>query len=510
MVLYPKYLFELYKKTGTGTFSNVPIVLSGFTQLSFTAGLESVKDVLTIRIPNNRVNTGVFTTFLGKQDAFSNLMTIDDEIKLYFYYDILPEDKDDALIVSGRVTGFSYALNGASPTYSIKVINRTEELLNAMTPYSSRANSGTNNTSPLAIKQMISRLNQFHNNDRWRFLYATLTTEKVKYGDKELTGTYGNIAASRTKSYTDPETGSSTTAFPTIDYNETWKPVYYNIEKLSGTEYTGDTDAGNYICYIKYTPVLPQYQQEFGKTINELVWKPKTTTLYGSLVHGQDFINPTVKLDVKDIQNCLIINAGTDFQNAGITGVQYDLDSMGKFGIKIGYFTGLRQTFSKIAIREMNHWKNNYGATQDTDGMPLTADFPHQMSFPEKDWRGAVSFPITYPTATDKTEYNNYLRNEARFQAQTEAKDILKKLGTPRYSLTADTVYGNTTLVLGEIYAFVIPSYGWDGTTTNPAFKIRIKNINHTFDANGWTTRFEAEEDEKVVSEFVGNKKTSF
>jgi hypothetical protein len=509
MVLYPKVLFELYKKTDIGVFSPFPIVVGSWSDISYRGGVETTKDVITVKYSNDRVNGSYFTSFLGKKSGADNLFGVDDEVKLYGYYSTLPTDKDDALIMSGRITGFDYQESGGKLVYSLKMVNRTEELLNTMVPYSTLADSSAgyqNNTPPKIIKQMIARLNQFQENDKKRYLYAALDNEKIKNGTKEITDTYGNIASVRSKAYKNEETGTITTAFPTIDYNETWKPVYYNIETLSGPDYTSDPDAGGYVYYVKYTPVLTQHQKEFGTTINELVWKPKSQTSGGSLFDSRDFINPHITLDVKDVQNCLIINAGTDFQGAGITGVAYDLESMGKYGIKVGYWTGLRNMFSILQTAEMGSWVKYKSATKDSDGMPIAGDFPNTMTFPERDWMG---HPGINPTASDKNDYNDYLRNEARWQAIFRARDILKKLGEPRYGLTADMIVGSNTLVLGNIYEFVVPSYGWEGTANNPGFKIRIKNMSHTFNKNGWTSQFEAEEDEKVVSQAIGNTKNN-
>lgn len=509
MVLYPKVLFELYKKTSVGVFSPLPIIVGSWSDISYRGGIETTKDVVTVKYSNDRVNGSYFTSFLGKKVNTDNLFGVDDEVKLYGYYSTLPTNKDDALIMSGRITGFDYQESNGKLIYSLKIVNRTEELLNSMTPYSTLADTGNNNTSPKIIRQMIARLNQFQGNDLKRYIFAALDNEKIRYGTKEITGLNGNIASVRSKAYKNAVTGTFDNTFPTFDYNETWKPVYYNIEKLSGPEYTGDVDAGGYVYYIKYTPVAVLHQKEFGTTINELVWKPKSTTPSGTLTNGVDFINPSIKLDVKDIQNCLIINAGTDFQGAGITGVAYDLESMGKFGIKVGYWTGLRTQFSKTAGDEMSLWVKNKSATKDSDGMPTDASFPNTMTFPQRDWMGTPTLPITYPTANSKQEYNDYLRTETRWQATFAAKDILKKLGEPRYGLTADMIVGSNTLVLGNIYSFVIPSYGWDGTEANPGFKLRVKNISHTFNKNGWTSQFEAEEDEKVVSQAIGNTKNN-
>ena len=163
MVYFPQYRFELYRKSGEESFNPVPEVISGFTSLDYAGGVETTKDVLNIKFSNYRNSNGSWAKTLGKQLRVDNFFGIDDEVKLYGYYgSSLPANKDDALIISGRIAGFTYKPEGEGYTYGVKIPNRTEELLNTMTPYSSRASSGTANTSPSAIIQMIARVNQFN------------------------------------------------------------------------------------------------------------------------------------------------------------------------------------------------------------------------------------------------------------------------------------------------------------------------------------------------------------
>lgn len=493
MALKPHYLFELYKKISEGNYAISPIIVTGFSDLSYTGGIETTKDVITVKFENERVNADYFTNFLGKKARFDNIFSIDDEVKVYGYYDTLPANKDDALIICGRIASFSYQEDNSALQYSMKIINRTEELLNTMVPYSTRVATGTANTAPAAIRQLIARLNQFHNLDSRRRIVAEYDSSVVSF-----TGSPGGIAALK----------SDGTAFDPIEYNETWKPIYYNIEKLSSPEYTGDGDAGNYIFYIRYTHVLPQYQNTYGPTVNELVWKPKTQVLTGSLINGIDFTNASINLDVKDIQNMLIVNAGTDLRGAGITGVAYNKESIGKFGMKVGYYTGHRRVFSNIYTQEYNT-VISAGSHVDADGFPSDAAgssaYPLRMSFYERDYQGV--YTGSYLVATNKKNWNQYLRDEARWQAIGESNKILDKLGEPKYSVKADMIIGSNTLVLGNIYMFTIPSYGWEGTATNPGYKLRVTNIAHTFNDSGWTSQFDAVEDEKVVSDALGNSK---
>lgn len=486
MSLIPQYRFELYKKVGEKDHSVTPILVNGFNDISYRGGIETTKDIVSIKFSNQRVNGSAYNTFLGKANREDNVFGIDDEIKLYFYYaGSEPTDIDDALILSGRIASFSYNPSGDNNIYTLKINNRTEELLNTMTPFSTRFNTGSANTSPTAIKSMINRLNKFNSSKE---IFAGLTTDTI-----EVTGSPGNIQA----------LNSSGGAFPTIDYNETWKPIFFNIEKLSSPEYTGDENVGEYIFYVKYTKVLPQFQKEHGKTVNEIVWKSKSLVSSGSLSEGKDITNISISLDLKEIQNLLIVNAGTDARGAGITGVAYDLDSIGKFGTKAGYYTKSRRVFSELRAQEERAILNANGS-MDVDGLPSDSEFPYTMSFQDRDSLSG-SFNGDTLIATSKKDWNQYLRDEARWQAVLEANKILERLGEPKYNLSADLIVGSSNIIQGDIYNFVVPSYGWEGTATNPAYKLRIRQTQHTLGRSGWSTRIEAKEDEKTISESLGN-----
>lgn len=492
MVLFPQYRYEVFKKISPTTLSPTPSLLTNFFSLDYAGGIETTKDVLSSKLHNSRDSNGSWVFYLGKKSRTDNLIGVDDEIKFYAYYGSeMPTNRDDALILAGRVTGYGFQPESERYVYTIKTINRTEELLNTMVPYSTRAATGSANTSSTAILQMIARLNKFNPNKN---IIAGLTTQTI-----EITGSAGNIAAFNS-------TGGS---FPTIDYNETWKPTYYNIEKLSSSEYTEDENAGEYIFYVKYTPVLPKYRTEYGSTVNEFVWKAKNLVSSGSLVEGVDITNVKIDLDVKDVQNLLIVNAGTDRKGAGITTVAYNLESMGKYGVKTGYYTRSRRVFSEIHTQEMGYVQNTLGKVVDSDGMPAagTGSYPLVMSFKERDEYG--SFNGSTLTAASKTEWNNYLRDEARWKAREQAEKVLEKLGEPRYVLNADSYIGSNNIIAGDLYSFKVPSYGWEGGSANPSYVLRLKDIQHSFTENGWGTTLRAEEDEKVITTYLNNPRSN-
>lgn len=496
MVLQPRYMFEVYKKISDGVFNVTPVVVTGFTDISFRGGIESTKDVITVKFPNEKNDNVSYNRFLGKKQKFDNIFSVDDEIKIYGYYSRLPADKDQALIMTGRISGFGYDTDTNKMGYNLKIINRTEELLNTMTPFSTRAEQGATNTAPTAIKQMVRRLNQFHGNDPRRQISAYLTTEI-----NPITGSFGKIQATK----------SDGTAFPTIDYNETWKPIIYNVEKLSDPAYTGDDNAGTYITYITYTPVSVPYQSVYGTSTNEIAWKSKTLIAAGSLTEGRDIVRCKISLDLKDIQNILIVNAGTDRQGAGITGVAYNLNSIGKFGAKVGYYTKSRRLYSNIWGQEVA-FGSALGKQFDVDGMPSATTgsnaYPLSMSFSERDTFSG-SFTGSTLVARNKKEWNQYLRDESRWQAVVEAQKILEKLGVPRYNLTADQLIGSNTIIPGNLYNFIVPSYGWQGNTDNPGYKLRVTTMSHSWNKEGWSTQIEAAEDEKVISDILGNSKSN-
>jgi hypothetical protein len=480
---YPLIKFELFK-----TIDSVESLrgsdITDWIDLNSVDGIEATKDVCTFRVHNIYNKLGSWLSPVTLREQSSNRFRIDDSFRLYGYYSSLPTNQDDALLFRGVIRSWDYNTDGDNGAIlSFRTINQTEELLGTLSPYSSRSDEGSFNTAPLAICQLGSRLNKFNPNHP---IYAYLTTQINPY-----TGSYGNVAGMR----------SDGTNFPTIDYNNTWKPVYLQIEQLSSPEYTKDEQAGTYIFYIKNSAVHPFYQKKLGPTIQELVWKAKPLSPTGSYVEGINIVNYKISLDTRDVKNLLIVNAGTDLRGAGITGVAYNTISMGEFGPRSDYYSNSARTFSELHRIEINRG-TELGSDFLANGFPPEpGSFPWTMSFSDRDSIGSSNGVVLI--ATNQKEWNQYLRDEARDRAVIEATNIIQRLGEPRFSITFDLVTGSNDQVLGDIKTFIIPSLGWLGTTANPGRKLRLTEQQHVFGLNGWQTTITALEDEKVIKDLL-------
>lgn len=492
---YPRLKVELFRFLD----GNVSVTGSDVTDMidfDVNAGIETTKDVFSFRL-NNPLVGGSISNYLGRGEPVNNQFRVNDDFKIYSWYGSQqPTNIDESLVLFGTLQSYGYDVSSSQRRINIRGANRTEELLSTMTPFSALENVGSINQCHTIIKQMIKRLRQFNPTKK---LYASLNNVSDTSSDVfRLTGSVGGIQAFQSRAYDidgNLIAGSENFQFPAISFNETWKPIYLNIEKLSSPEYTEDDVGGTYIFYIETLPVLGQFKADVGSVIDHLVWKSVSLLTTSVLTEGTDFHSYTVGFDKNDVINTLIVDAGTDLKGAGIIGIAYNLESVGKLGPKTKYYSESRRVFSLIHQDEINAG-SAAGSTFTESGYP--DGFPWLMLFEERDSFG--SYNGSELDATDSTDFNNFLRNESRWKAVNEAQKIVDRLGEERLRLDYNLELGSNNFVPGQLNEFIIKTFGWLGSPeTDPSKKLRIRDWTHTWNNTGWNTRIVAREDEKVI-----------
>ncbi len=475
----------------TNTVSYIPEEITKNIDITQKGGIENTKDTFQLKLkPSRDVSTDKWDSPIVRNSPSENILTKGDFVSVFAWYGThTPSDdelKTDHTLIYGVIDTFDSEASSDEFTITAKGANATEDLLNTMSPYSTKSYTGSFNTAPTAIKFLINkRIRKFNPNRR---VYAYLDNEINEY-----TGSYGRIASKK----------SDGTDFPKIDYAKSWRSIYRQIEELSTTEYTNDKSAGTYMFSVRPVNVLPDKRSEVGDVINEVVWQPKTEKTSHTLVEGKDFSDFDLSWDVRNVYNAFIVNAGTDLNGVGIIGVVYNADSMSQHGAKWKYYTKDRQMFSDLLTEEKKAGRAAGSTFEDPTGYPdsLVAGSTWYFEFNKRDELGSVT--DTRALGSTEKHFNTVLSNEALWKSKNRAQEVVDNLGEPRFKLDAVLTTGSNKYINGDLIDVTLPSLGWMGTDENPPYKLRLMDTNHRISKKGWTTKLTLEEDEEVLSKKI-------
>ncbi|MDP2692261.1 MAG: hypothetical protein Q8O88_01315 [bacterium] len=484
MVLYPRISVRVYPTDKDGHITSATYSeFSDILNLDVAKGIEKVKDTFSFEFPVYKAKnvTRSWINRVALEINGDKVIRVNDVVAIYAGYGHPNTFVDSNLLLHGVVKNFTITSADSQLRVKVKGANRTEEILKGFVPYTTlKSASATKEPVTTMIKNIVNRLNAHNRNHK---IYAALTTETIT-----ITGTAGGLQTTKRDG----------TAFPSEQYNATWKPVYNQIEELSSEGYTGDKDAGIYIFYVLPIPVKPEFQLNDpsdnstpGPFADVLYWQSPSVSVSSTLTEGSHFGNCLVTYDIRDIINAMIVNAGTDKNGNGILAVAYDSESMSRFGTRWGYYTQARKKFSDIETREIKLGIENGIIYDAKTSYPATAEYPYTMFVDVEGVTGSV--------ATDEVAYNKALRLAAKTEATQEAQSVIEDVKTARYHITFDLDIGSNTLIAGNIHKFQIPSIGWEGDVSNPTRILRITDEVHTISHAGWQTRITAKEDQEVV-----------
>lgn len=386
--------------------------ISDAVQINRQAGIESTLDDFKFRIDRQTLPNRTGTT----QQLVPEL---EDGIKIWLgSTGTAPSGDNSNLIMDGKIDQIVMNHTEQGQRYSVNGVNRLEALLNIVFP-----TNFTNITAGSAVVSLVERAN-------------TLNSE-TGGGNPDWTNLVPNVA--------------STT--PTFDYVQPDKPLFQQIEELSSDRYTQD---GRYIFFLSDDGSTFNWQAKPGGINTNPPLTPK---------EGTNIITHKTENKIFDVVNAVVIDAGEDFNGAGIKTAAYNLTSVGKMGFK---------------------WKR----------MPYT-----EISQELKAISGAGPGPGSpFGDSSKWTGGNDQFRADAKDVAEKWGTRVVNELGAPRWKSTV-LRRGTTAYALGSQYELELPSVGWDAANKKD---LRLTDITHSFNSSeGWVTELEFEQDEEIaITEF--------
>ena len=498
----PRVKVLVYKNVDYNSWSSKSTEFKGVFDINTRKGIKAVKDYFNFKVQNRKQNSGDYKYREGLKEDFDKDIKLNDSVEIYGWDDdgssVFPYNQDN-LLFTGIVNDFDYDSSSTGLSYTIKGVNRTEELLNTYVP-ATYSMAGSINTPPKFVKELIRRANVFNPGKK---LFAFYDSE-----DNPLTGSKGLIQT----------TTVGGNSFETVEFREDWKSVYLMFEKIATQVYTNplgtEEDRGVYIINVKTRLVVDEWRGKpyqgvkIGSFINEIEFKSKSNTTVGSIIEGDTISKINIKKGVFNVVNYLIVNAGTDMEGDGIRTWAMNVTSANKLGVKSDIYNSNRR-FSDLKNNEIVIGSQYSGSTFTIEGYPddivtggSTWSFNHEANFSYSvQTYNAQGSPTGYASATDKRTYNNVLREESRRIAKNEAQQVVDNLGEARYRVKSTNNNFDNSLVEGDLFEVQAKTYGWLGTSDDPTYKIRLESISHKLSNNGWETTYDFVEDEKKFSE---------
>lgn len=278
--------------------------------------------------------------------------------------------------------------------------------------------------------------------------------------------------------------------FPEILLSKMWKPIFEWISDISESNYTNYSDevrAGDTLFYNRAFIIW------FDKQ-NKLHWIPADNTVDLTIDLGdEDFRSQRLEKSVFDSVNFVIYNAGEDMDGHGIMYYWYDQNSNVK-SLKMRY-----QPMTEIVNNFIQDDINNYNTVRDTS---ITQDkmrqYPDSGKYPISTWsfkNDSNAFRnlqelTARDTLTSDGDYNESLREGCKYRGLLEAKNITSRTSGLRYkgsiALKGQHLNPGNLIQLTNRYTGQLQQ------------KVRVINVRHNVNANGWETVLEVEEDEKV------------
>lgn len=345
----------------------------------------------------------------------------DDIVRIYRYKNTGSYDNDD-IVDEGFVTDVNVRLMGNSRDVEVKGEGLVNVLLRALTFV---AYSGTLNRAHLVIQNVIAAVNSYN-------------PLKNLFGDN--TNDWNTL-------------GNATTSTP-IQYSSSYRPAHEIIQELSGGQYTG---AGQYYYYVEYDATNDRFN---------FIWKQRPVPPTATITEGTEIITQLKCVFTNDdVFNYAIYNCGDDCYNNVMEYLFFDFSTGAGRGGKWKYITNTFGIGQQILDEEFDSATWNTSTAEDgivvaTERFPKDASYPYTMAFESRDAShqpdgGALS-------AADDEDFNQYVREEARWRGWFRVKDMvdLYSKGRPKVNMTVAYGESSTTFTLGEVYTLFLPSFG--------------------------------------------------
>lgn len=310
-------------------------------------------------------------------------------------------------------------------------------------------------------------------------------TEHIAYtgvSGNQLTGCVRGIDDTVAASHSDTTTVYQ--GFPQVLFSKIWKPLFEWVGEISQTQNT------NYLSEV----------QEGGTAFFNrafLFWIDKQDSV--NWVYPDDSEDLTVELaeegrrafrlekSVFDAVNFIIFNTGEDMYGNGILHYFYD-ETSETSNLKMRY-----QPMSKV-VHTLIQEDRIENPTRDTTNQDIFKQFPDSGQYPvvpsfldDANKYLATIGASTYTDADNDTEYNDILRAGCKWRGLQEAKKITRGRQGLRYS--GQIAIKGSHVNPGDL---VKVTNGFIGLTSQ---LLRVKQVTHNINQNGWETTLNVEED---------------
>jgi len=309
------------------------------------------------------------------------------------------------------------------------------------------------------------------------------------------TGISGNDLTGCTRGIDDTEAAShaDTTAvyqgFPLVLLNKSWSPLFEWIGEMSQTENL------NYLSEVTQG-ATPFYNRAY------IFWVDKKNEAHW--FYPDDTEDLTVELaeegrrgwrldkSVFEAVNFIIFNCGEDMYGNGITYYLFD-ETTDVTTLKMRY-----QPMTKIVHFLVNE-DIATNSTRDTTNQDTLKQFPDAGEYPltptflddANKFRASIG-AAARTNVTNDSEYNNCLREAAKWRGIQQAKKITTARTGLRYR--GQLIIKGQNVNPGDL---VSVTNGWVGLDSQ---LLRVLNVTHSINRNGWETTLEVQEDEKTIS----------
>ena len=354
------------------------------------------------------------------------------------------------LVMDGVIQSTKHRISGIGRVITIDAMDRTYMLLHGI--WTKNYTNTAFRTSPDIIKNVVEHLS------------GRNRTYKI---------TTSNVAS----------TLSGGGAFKKIDYSIVGKSGYEIIKELSQPENTGDDRS--YIFWINKD--------------NDLYWTYPTQTSTSTIQEGQNNIYDfTASQGTWDVVNFVIFNAGTDMNNVGVLWYLYD-ENTDQPDLRMKY-EPMTDIAKNLKEQERIHMSDR-NISQGTDGYPDVYNYTFSWNSITESNR-VLTETTTAEIASSDSDYNDKFRLKCKYEGLKTARRITQLHGQAKTKLTI-RMKGNNDFTTGQFLTFkttsggLKPSTGPGGTDIQ---RLRIHQITHQYNANGWMTTLNMQEDEKQIT----------
>jgi len=393
--------------------------------------------------------------------------TVGDTVKIYCKYSIDTTDTintTDDLIMSAEITEIGYSLEEQKSTIILNCTDKTYLLLNKLWAFNYKKSLVL--SAPEIIRDLI-RINTTEG----KSVLGSVNADLVSNG--------GYIQDTR------PQSGSEfDDSFPSpITMAKVYKPVYEWIKDLSQIDMTNstselDTDSGTMGCS---RPMIFYIDEN-----NKAHWEyPGTTSANYTITTGEDSTYKVHSFKLRratfDMVNMVIFNAGDDFNGSGVLSYYFDPNADAT-QLKPTYRPWIDITKTVMSGELV---ENNDKYTQADDGSLLFHGKNRYNADYTTSW--SPSWNDTGSVIDSNSLLNNSLRDYAIATGKTKAQSITSRTASPRFkgSLTMKGYKFN----VGTLIDFSSSLHGINNIL------IRITDVQHTINKNGWFTNLSVEED---------------